>query len=74
MDLIKTDRKEVALDRCQLRIWETQKELESYSVLFSALSRGEFSGESLYGVGIHLKRMSRRLDKVNNTLRKLIKR
>lgn len=72
MSLIKTDRKAAILDKCQLSLWETLKELESYSVLFSNVSGSDFEGESLHGVGIHLKHMSQRLDNVNDMLSKLL--
>jgi len=74
MSLIKADKKTAIVDKCQVSLWETLKELESYSVLFSNLHGNEIDGESLYGIGIHLKSMSQRLDGVNELLSKLVER
>lgn len=62
------------LDTCQRRLWNYQNELKSYSTLFQNLGNCEIPGEDLYGFGLALERLSKRLEKISECLSKLTER
>lgn len=52
-----------AIDRCQRRIMEIQYETQGLAALFRNMRSCKLNDEELYGVGIALERISRRLSK-----------
>ncbi len=60
------------IDRCQTELFEVQAEIQSYAALFTCLGSCEMDESDLYGVGIAMKRIARRLEKSNDRLAQAI--
>ncbi len=52
------------LDDCQAELWELQEEIRSLSFLFRYLGPCELNQEQLYGTGVTLERIQKRLERV----------
>lgn len=64
----KIDKRRKVIDECQISLWKTKKELESFSVLLGGFHSGNEDNGVFYGSGLTIKRLSNRLNKVSEKL------
>lgn len=60
------------IDRCQTRLSDLHYELHGIGALFKTAQDCELSADELYGIGIVLEKVSRRLSKLSDRLSKVI--
>jgi hypothetical protein len=56
------------IDKCQIKIWESQSQLRGVGALLKNMGECELSPDELYGVGVVLERISKRLCKISDKL------
>ena len=53
---------------CQCKLWNIRDELLSYATLFKSFKNIEEPEQDFYGVGLALARISKKIDKINDTI------